>query len=106
MSINDDILLLKLIQSGNEQAFKYLFDTYFASLCRFAHVYVSDTQDAEELILELFVHIWEHRNEINITLSFKAYLFQAARNRCLNYLRDNRSMLRLEEVHHCISWIL
>lgn len=58
MSINDDILLLKLIQSGNEQAFKYLFDTYFASLCRFAHVYVSDTQDAEELILELFVHIW------------------------------------------------
>ena len=59
MSINDDILLLKLIQSGNEQAFKYLFDTYFASLCRFAHVYVSDTQDAEELILELFVHIWE-----------------------------------------------
>ena len=42
MSINDDILLLKLIQSGNEQAFKYLFDTYFASLCRFAHVYVSD----------------------------------------------------------------
>lgn len=40
MSINDDILLLKLIQSGNEQAFKYLFDTYFASLCRFAHVYV------------------------------------------------------------------
>ena len=98
MSINDDILLLKLIQSGNEQAFKYLFDTYFASLCRFAHVYVSDTQDAEELILELFVHIWEHRNEINITLSFKAYLFQAARNRCLNYLRDNRSMLRLEEV--------
>ena len=41
-----------------------LFDTYFASLCRFAHVYVSDTQDAEELILELFVHIWEHRNEI------------------------------------------
>ena len=75
MSINDDILLLKLIQSGNEQAFKYLFDTYFASLCRFAHVYVSDTQDAEELILELFVHIWEHRNEINITLSFKAYLW-------------------------------
>lgn len=103
MSINDDILLLKLIQSGNEQAFKYLFDTYFASLCRFAHVYVSDTQDAEELILELFVHIWEHRNEINITLSFKAYLFQAARNRCLNYLRDNRSMLRLEEVEEEIK---
>lgn len=28
MSINDDILLLKLIQSGNEQAFKYLFHFY------------------------------------------------------------------------------
>lgn len=98
MSINDDILLLKLIQGGNEQAFKYLFDTYFASLCRFAHVYISDVQDAEELILDLFVYIWEHRSEINVTLSFKAYLFQATRNRCLNYLRDNRQMLRLEEV--------
>lgn len=41
MSINDDILLLKLIQSGNEQAFKYLFDTYFAVVMFvLLHVYV------------------------------------------------------------------
>lgn len=100
---NDDILLLRLIREDDKHAFKYLFDTYFVSLCRFAHLYLTNTQDAEELVLDLFVYLWEHRGEINVTLSLKAYLFQAVRNRCLNYLRDHHQMLRLYEVNEVLK---
>lgn len=48
MNSTDDILLFKLIQSGDEHAFKYLFDTYFASLCRYMNLYLDNTQEAEE----------------------------------------------------------
>lgn len=98
MKKTDDILLLKLIQSGDEQAFKYLFDTYFVSLCRYMHLYLDDRQEVEELVLDLFMYVWEHREHINIHLSLKAYLFQAARNKCLNCLRDRKQTLSLDEV--------
>lgn len=98
MEKTDDILLLKLIQSGDEHAFKYLFDSYFTSLCRYMYLYLDNTQEVEELALDIFLYIWEHREQININLSFKAYLFQAARNRCLNSLRDRKQTLSIDEV--------
>lgn len=97
--ITDDILLLKLVQSKNEQAFKYLFDKYFVPLCRYVHLYLDSTQEGEELVLDIFIHLWERSHQINITLSLKAYLFQAARNRCLNFLRDRKPTLSLDSIN-------
>ncbi|MCD7938288.1 MAG: RNA polymerase sigma-70 factor [Tannerellaceae bacterium] len=85
----DDVFLLRLIQKGDKEAFKYLFDTYFASLCRFLRIYTGDHTVAEELALDVFTAVWEKRNELEIRVSWKAYLFQSARNKALNYLRDN-----------------
>lgn len=95
--ITDDILLLKLIQSKDEQAFKYLFDTYFVPLCRYAHLYLENHEDGEELVLDIFMYVWEHGHQINLTLSLKSYLFQMAHNRCLNYIRDRKSTISLDE---------
>lgn len=99
MHTTDDILLLKLIQSGDEHAFKYLFDTHFVSVCRFMNVYLDNTQEAEELSLDIFLYIWEHSETIELKLSLKAYLFRAARNKCLNCLRDRKITLSLDEVN-------
>lgn len=98
MNTTDDILILKLIQSGDEHAFKYLFDTHFVSLCRFMNIYLDNTQEAEELALDIFLYIWEHSQSIELKLSLKAYLFRAARNKCLNCLRDRKTTLSLDEV--------
>lgn len=95
--IADDILLLKLIQSKDEHAFKYLFDLHFVPLCRYAHLYLSNTQEAEELVLDIYMYLWEHSHQIHLTLSLKAYLFQAVRNRCLNFLRDKKTTVSLDE---------
>lgn len=89
IDFSDDIFLLKLIRKEDEQAFRYLFDRYFTSLCRFVRVYVRESLIAEEIVLDVFVNIWEKRKNLDIKVSWKSYLFQAAKNRALNYLRDN-----------------
>ncbi len=85
----DDILILNRIKNGDESAFKFLFETYFSSLCRFACLYVKEHKIAEEIALDVFTLIWENRDSIEIRVTFKAYLFQATKNRAYNYLRDN-----------------
>lgn len=90
MPAEDDILLLQLIKQDDEKAFKHLFDTYFVSLCHFMSLYLRDKQEIEELALSIFMNLWEGRADLTLKISFKAYLFQSARNRCLNALRDER----------------
>ena len=100
MTTNDDILLLKLIKEGDEHAFKHLFDNYFTPLCRYINIYLDNFAEAEELALDIFTYLWENREQVDIRLSFKAYLFQAARNRCFNALRDRKQTTTLDENLH------
>jgi len=62
------------------------------------HVYISDKTVIEEMALDIFIYVWENRNTLQIQLSFKAYFFQAARNRCLNALRQEKKTISLDEL--------
>lgn len=97
MHNKDDVFLLQLIKSGDKKAFRHLFDRYFISLCRFIKVYVSEKHIAEEIALDIFVYVWEKKETINIRISWKSYLFQSARNRALNYLRDNQRFVNVAD---------
>ncbi len=67
--------------------FKELFDQYYKPLCSFANKYLLDLSVAEDIIQELFVKFWEQRETTQLTISAKSYLFQAAKNECLNYIK-------------------
>ncbi|MGL5786168.1 MAG: RNA polymerase sigma-70 factor [Bacteroidales bacterium] len=94
----NDILVIKLLQNRDKQALKYIFDTYFESLCRFMFVYLKDEKDAEEIALDIFMYLWENSERIDIKISLKAYLFQAAKNRCLNAIRDKKATLAIDNI--------
>ena len=95
----DDIFLLQLIKNGDKQAFKYIFDTYFTALCRFMYLYLGNTQEAEDIARDILASIWENRKKLEIRLTFKAYLFQAAKNRCLNAIRDRKATVSLDDIN-------
>lgn len=94
----DEILLLNQIYSGNELAFKQLFDLYFIPLCRYINLLVQDERNAEEIALDIFISIWEKRENIQIQTNVNAYLFRMAKNRALNYLRDNEKNITYESL--------
>lgn len=94
----DDSDLIKQIQIGDKNAFKELFTKFYSPLCEYASHYVSD-EDAEELVQELMIFIWEKRNSLFIGVSLKSYLFMAVKYRCLNAIKKN---LYHERVHSLI----
>lgn len=66
-------------------------------MCAFAIQYVKSPDDAEEVVQDLFVKLWQDRERVNISTSIKAYLFTAVRNRCLNALGKSKRNEALNE---------
>ena len=95
---SDDILLLKLIKQGDQIAFRHLFYQYADSLERFITYYIHDREKSQDLVLDIFTYIWENRQNFEIKLTLKAYLFQAARNKSFTYIRDKKIPVYLEEM--------
>jgi len=74
----------------DEQKFEKLFRTYFAVLMAFSLKILGDEDDAREVVHQVFIKLWERRNEIDLSTSLKSYLFTAVNNRSLNLIRDRK----------------
>jgi RNA polymerase sigma-70 factor (ECF subfamily) len=68
----------------DDGAFEVLFRAHYAALCGFALHYVESPAVAEELVQDLFAHLWVHRATLPAPRNARAYLFTAVRNRALN----------------------
>ena len=70
--------------------FERLFKTHFVHLCNFAFQYVKDSDSAKDITQKVFINLWESREKIDPQKALKSYLFTSVRNRCLNYIRDQK----------------
>lgn len=91
-----DTLIIEHLRRGDEEAFKYIYEHHYVLLCRFANQILNDAALSEEVVDDAIFYLWEHRREIEITYSVRAYLMRAVRNRCLNELQ---SLRHREELH-------
>lgn len=89
---SDKILLLH-IQKGEQWALEELFEKYYYRLCDFAFQYVRSVDLTEEVVSDVFLTIWQKRNELVSEGNFKAYLFTAVRNQALNYVKKEEQPL-------------
>lgn len=80
-------LLIKKLRKGDERAFRLLYDRHYVLLCRFANQLLNNVALAEEVVDDVIFYLWEHRQEVEIRYSIRAYLMRAVRNRCLNELQ-------------------
>jgi RNA polymerase sigma-70 factor (ECF subfamily) len=78
--------ILRNVNIGNEEAFEFVFLTFYAELCIYAHGILRDQDSAEEIVQEVFVKLWENRKELSINISIKAYLYRAVHNQCNNFI--------------------
>lgn len=97
----DDHKLVLLLQKGDVEAFDSLFEIYSPKLFGFSMKYFKNDQDAEELVQEVFVQVWEHRTTLKSEYSFKSYLFTIALNRIRKFFNKRASSLRyMESLKH------
>jgi len=78
--------LINRIRKGEIAAFEELYSQYYIFLCLIAEHIVRNPSDAEEIVSDVFVKIWDLRGKIDINTSIKAYLVKAVHNTSLNYI--------------------
>lgn len=78
--------LINCIQQGDIAAFEELHKKYYIFLCLIAEHIVRNPSDAQEIVSDVFVKIWNIREKIDISTSIKAYLVKAVHNTSVNYL--------------------
>lgn len=102
MPVNfEDQQLVQSLQKGNVAAFDSLFEVYSPKLYGFAFKYFRNEADAEELVQEVFVKVWENRHMLKTEHSFKSYLFTIALNQIRKYFNKKAVALRyLESLQH------
>ena len=74
-----------------------LFRAHYTRLCGFVDTYVRSPEVASDLVQDLFVHLWERCDAGDLPPLTTAYLYTAARNRALKYLRHRRVVARWAE---------
>ncbi len=94
-----DLFLWSKVKQGDKEAFELLFNKYYSVLCILSKRYTDDISASREIIQNLFITLWEHRADLNITTSLKSYLFQAAKFNSIRYVeKDRKNGLHLHEM--------
>jgi len=82
--------LIVRLKEGDQTAFEMLFHFYYAGLVMYSTQFTSDRIEAEEVVQKLFVRLWQKRQQIIPSDSFKNYLFFSVKNGSLNFLKHKK----------------
>ncbi|QEM11397.1 RNA polymerase sigma factor [Mucilaginibacter rubeus] len=82
-----DFELQQLLACGDEAAYNELYGRYAVQINRFMQKYLHSAVLSEDATHDVFIKIWNKREQLKNVQSFKAYLFTVARNQALDNLK-------------------
>ncbi len=71
-------------------AFEQLFRKFRPGLVAFATSIIGRSNDAEELVHDVFIAIWNREANDLDPNGIKSYLFTSVKNRCLNFIKKSK----------------
>ena len=87
-NLTDEQLII-FLKKDDQRAFAEIYNRYAESLAGFAASKLYSLDDARDIIHDLFVKLWENRDQVYITSSLKSYLFSIVRHRIIDKIRKN-----------------
>ncbi|HCM77338.1 MAG TPA: RNA polymerase sigma-70 factor [Cytophagales bacterium] len=87
-----------LLTSNRKKKFELLFKDLFKPLCGFSMKYIGEMEEAKSLVHEVFISLWEKFETLPEDTNHRSYLYTAVRNRSLNYIRDRKKLVGLEDI--------
>lgn len=84
--MSDKPLVIRL-KRGDPDAFRELYHKYIQKLYSFTLRTAKSPALAEDVVHDVFVKVWEKREQIDPEQSFHAYLFTMARNHLINFIK-------------------
>lgn len=93
----EDDVWADAVRGSDRGAFECLFRKYYDPLCTFALGYVGRRDAVEEMVQDLFLHIWDRRAEWEPKGTVRAYLYTAVRNKAFNHLKRAQFSVALDQ---------
>lgn len=81
--------------NGDERSFEVIFCQYHKTLVSYVMRHGLELMEAEDIVLEVFHHIWQIRNELRFPAALHSLLFTAAQNRAINVTRNIKNRQKI-----------
>jgi RNA polymerase sigma-70 factor (ECF subfamily) len=92
---DQDRLLVSQLKEGSKDAYQLLFNRYAPRIFAFALSYLKRREDAEELLQEIFLRLWEIRATLDDSKNIKSLLFKI----CINLIYDFIRRKNIEQAY-------
>lgn len=69
-------------------SFKTDFHQHYAPLCQYANGFLEDLNASEDVVQDIFLKVWERKQELIGKAEMKYYLYVAVRNNCISRIRE------------------
>jgi len=83
--------VLDALRHGEHNAYDEIYLHYYKPLYDFVHTLVRSHEDAEDIIHNVFINVWENRKNIEPEQGIHRYLFVVARNLAMRHFRRKKS---------------
>jgi RNA polymerase sigma-70 factor, ECF subfamily len=97
-SAETDLALIAGMKSNHHPSYEELYNKYAGPLYVFAANKLHSREIAEELVHDVFIRLWEKRDQIEIQSNVSGYLFRMMRNEILQYLRSTKNTTFIDEM--------
>jgi RNA polymerase sigma factor (sigma-70 family) len=87
LKLQGDAKLIAMARNGNPGAFETIVDRYQPRLLGFCRQMLGSTEDAEDVLQEVFVNAYKAMLADDREINLRPWLYRIARNRSLNHLR-------------------
>ena len=88
---------------NKSEQFEQIYISYYSRMKRFAQEYVVREEDAENIVQDVFLDVWEKKLFLISHSNIFSYLFTSVKNRCLDFLRHkmvvHKTVDKLQEQH-------
>jgi RNA polymerase sigma-70 factor, ECF subfamily len=80
--------------------FEQLFKSHFRLLCNIANNIVKNERAAEDIVQDVFLKLWQKKDDLKIHTNVMGYLYRATANASIDYIKNNRNVIPLKQTIH------
>lgn len=96
MDLNHDLILINRLRSGDKSALTELYNKFWQLLYVSSYNVIKDKELCEDIIQDVFMDIWNNRENLDIKISLKGYLYACARYKVFNQIKKKKDKIHVE----------
>ena len=97
-SYQTEQMLIQDLKKSSRKAFNEIYAMYAKRLYAYCLQYSKSVEDAEDIVQDVFIRLWEKKAEYDKIPDFRTFLYVAVRNLCYNYLRDKKKTIDFSQI--------